>query len=193
MFEKDLDRAKSEADIALSLNPNFSGAYAVLAVFTPIRDGRRDVLPLRGAQGCRPWKDGGCENSVGGHSAFTRQVARNMRPVHSLNAPGRRHKVARNLIRSGVAKYQAGEYEPDLVSDAQFLRGSCEHTIAERRDHIDIAISDGMDGYAGIVHRSERATPPQMRAVVEGRTFPSPWGNEHAECPRSVFRLVPTL
>ena len=30
MFEKDLDRAKSEADIALSLNPNFSGAYASL-------------------------------------------------------------------------------------------------------------------------------------------------------------------
>ena len=28
MFEKDLDRAKSEVDIALSLNPNFSGAYA---------------------------------------------------------------------------------------------------------------------------------------------------------------------
>jgi adenylate cyclase len=30
MFEKDLDRAKSEVDIALSLNPNFSGAYASL-------------------------------------------------------------------------------------------------------------------------------------------------------------------
>jgi adenylate cyclase len=30
IFEKDLDRAKSEADIALSLNPNFSGAYASL-------------------------------------------------------------------------------------------------------------------------------------------------------------------
>jgi tetratricopeptide (TPR) repeat protein len=30
MFAKDLDRAKSEADIALSLNPNFSGAYASL-------------------------------------------------------------------------------------------------------------------------------------------------------------------
>ena len=30
MFEKDLDRAKSEVDIALSLNPNFSGAYTSL-------------------------------------------------------------------------------------------------------------------------------------------------------------------
>ena len=30
MFEKDLDRAKSEVDVALSLNPNFSGAYASL-------------------------------------------------------------------------------------------------------------------------------------------------------------------
>jgi adenylate cyclase len=30
MFDKDLDRAKSEADIALSLNPNSSGAYASL-------------------------------------------------------------------------------------------------------------------------------------------------------------------
>jgi adenylate cyclase len=30
MFEKDLDRAKSEADIALSLNPNFALAYASL-------------------------------------------------------------------------------------------------------------------------------------------------------------------
>ena len=29
--------------------------------------------------------------------------------------------------------------------------------------------------------------PPQMRAVVEGQIFPSPWGNEHAERPRSVF------
>ncbi len=30
IFEKDLDRAKSETDTALSLNPNFSGAYASL-------------------------------------------------------------------------------------------------------------------------------------------------------------------
>ena len=30
VFEKDLDRAKSEVDIALSLNPNSSGAYASL-------------------------------------------------------------------------------------------------------------------------------------------------------------------
>jgi adenylate cyclase len=30
MFERDLDRAKSEADVALSLNPNSSGAYASL-------------------------------------------------------------------------------------------------------------------------------------------------------------------
>ena len=30
MFEKDLDHAKSEVDIALSLNPNYSGAYASL-------------------------------------------------------------------------------------------------------------------------------------------------------------------
>jgi adenylate cyclase len=30
IFEKDLDRAKSEADIALSLNPNYSHAYASL-------------------------------------------------------------------------------------------------------------------------------------------------------------------
>ena len=30
IFEKDLDRAKSEADIALSLNPNFAVAYAIL-------------------------------------------------------------------------------------------------------------------------------------------------------------------
>jgi adenylate cyclase len=30
IFEKDLDRAKSEADIALSLNPNYSGAYLIL-------------------------------------------------------------------------------------------------------------------------------------------------------------------
>jgi adenylate cyclase len=30
IFEKDLDRVKSEADIALSLNPNYSGAYVIL-------------------------------------------------------------------------------------------------------------------------------------------------------------------
>ena len=30
MFGKDLDRAKSEADIALSLNPNFALGYATL-------------------------------------------------------------------------------------------------------------------------------------------------------------------
>jgi hypothetical protein len=30
MFENDLDRAKSEADIALSLNPNFALAYSNL-------------------------------------------------------------------------------------------------------------------------------------------------------------------
>lgn len=114
--------------------------------------------------------------STHGKTAFTRQVARNIRPVHSLNAPGRRHKVARNLIRSGVAKYQAGEYEPDFVSDAQLLRGVLRSTpSAERRDHIDIAIPDGMDGYAGIVHRSERATPTDARGG--GRpNFPEPMG-----------------
>ena len=41
IFEKDLDRAKSEADIALSLNPNFSGAYASSWQHSaPTRDGR---------------------------------------------------------------------------------------------------------------------------------------------------------
>ena len=30
MFAKDLDHAKSEVDVALSLNPNYSGAYASL-------------------------------------------------------------------------------------------------------------------------------------------------------------------
>ena len=33
----------------------------------------------------------------------------------SLNALGRKHEVARNLIRIWVAKYQAGEYEPDFI------------------------------------------------------------------------------
>ena len=40
IFEKDLDRAKSEVDIALSLNPNSLAPTPFLAAFTPSRDGR---------------------------------------------------------------------------------------------------------------------------------------------------------
>ena len=40
IFEKDLDRAKSEADIALSLNPNSLWRTSILAAFKRYRDGR---------------------------------------------------------------------------------------------------------------------------------------------------------
>jgi hypothetical protein len=43
IFEKDLDRAKSEADVALSLNPNFALAYTCLAQIQTL-SGRPDVL-----------------------------------------------------------------------------------------------------------------------------------------------------
>ena len=51
MFEKDLDRAKSEADVALSLNPNSSGAYASLGSIHTYQDARwkrfrRSSVPL---------------------------------------------------------------------------------------------------------------------------------------------------
>jgi transposase-like protein len=48
-------------------------------------------------------------------TAFKRQVAQEYLAGASLNALGRKHEVARNLIRIWVAKYQAGEYEPDFI------------------------------------------------------------------------------
>ena len=48
-------------------------------------------------------------------TAFKRQVAQEFLAGASLNALGRKHEVARNLIRIWVAKYQAGEFEPDFI------------------------------------------------------------------------------
>jgi adenylate cyclase len=45
IFEKDLDRAKSEADIALSLNPNFSGAYVILGHIQTLSGRPLDAIP----------------------------------------------------------------------------------------------------------------------------------------------------
>jgi adenylate cyclase len=45
MFDKDLDRAKSEADIALSLNPNSSGAYASLGSIQTYSGRPLDAIP----------------------------------------------------------------------------------------------------------------------------------------------------
>ena len=47
--------------------------------------------------------------------ALKRQVAQEYLAGASLNALSRKHEVARNLIRIWVAKYQAGEYEPDFI------------------------------------------------------------------------------
>ncbi|MBO6720028.1 MAG: transposase [Rhizobiaceae bacterium] len=47
--------------------------------------------------------------------AFKRQVSEEFLAGASLNALSRKHEVARNLIRIWVAKYQAGEFEPDFV------------------------------------------------------------------------------
>jgi transposase len=48
-------------------------------------------------------------------TVFKRDVAQEYLAGASLNALGRKHEVARNLIRIWVAKYQAGEYEPDFI------------------------------------------------------------------------------
>ncbi len=48
-------------------------------------------------------------------TAFKRQVAEEYVAGASLHALSRKHGVARNLIRIWVAKYQAGEFEPDFV------------------------------------------------------------------------------
>ena len=48
-------------------------------------------------------------------TAFKRQVAQEYLAGASLNALGRKHEVARNLIRIWVAKYQSGEFEPDFI------------------------------------------------------------------------------
>jgi adenylate cyclase len=45
IFEKDLDRAKSEADIALSLNPNFSGAYGSLGHIQTLSGRPLEAIP----------------------------------------------------------------------------------------------------------------------------------------------------
>jgi adenylate cyclase len=45
IFEKDLDRAKSEADIALSLNPNYSGAYVILGHIETLSGRPLEAIP----------------------------------------------------------------------------------------------------------------------------------------------------
>jgi adenylate cyclase len=45
IFEKDLDRAKSEADIALSLNPNYSGAYLLLGHIQTLSGRPLEAIP----------------------------------------------------------------------------------------------------------------------------------------------------
>ena len=45
IFEKDLDRAKSEADIALSLNPNSSGAYVNLGHIQTLSGRPLEAIP----------------------------------------------------------------------------------------------------------------------------------------------------
>ena len=45
IFEKDLDRAKSEADIALSLNPNYSGAYVILGHIQTLSGRPLEAIP----------------------------------------------------------------------------------------------------------------------------------------------------
>lgn len=91
--------------------------------------------------------------------AFKRQIAQEFLAGASLNALSHKHEVARNLIRIWVAKYQAGEFEPDFVPmprlsaheikiaelermvgkltmELEFLRGSCEaHHCSEARSH----------------------------------------------------------
>lgn len=47
--------------------------------------------------------------------AFKRQVSEEFLAGASLHALSRKHEVARNLIRIWVAKYKAGEFEPDFV------------------------------------------------------------------------------
>ena len=46
IFEKDLDRAKSEIDIALSLNPNFASAYASLGSICSYAGQPLEAIPL---------------------------------------------------------------------------------------------------------------------------------------------------
>ena len=46
IFEKDLDRAKSEADIALSLNPNSSGAYVNLGHIQTLWGRPLEAIPM---------------------------------------------------------------------------------------------------------------------------------------------------
>ena len=47
IFEKDLDRAKSEADVALSLNPNSSLAYASLGSIRMFLGEPLEAIPAR--------------------------------------------------------------------------------------------------------------------------------------------------
>jgi adenylate cyclase len=46
MFEKDLDRAKSEVDIALSLNPNYASAYASLGSICSYAGQPLEAIPM---------------------------------------------------------------------------------------------------------------------------------------------------
>ena len=46
IFEKDLDRAKSEVDIALSLNPNFASAYASLGSICTYAGQPLEAIPM---------------------------------------------------------------------------------------------------------------------------------------------------
>jgi transposase-like protein len=98
-------------------------------------------------------------------TAFKRDVAQEYLAGASLNALGRKHEVARNLIRIWVAKYQAGEYEPDFIPMPRL--SAHEVKIAELERMVG-KLTMELEFLRGVL----KSTPPQRGATTSIVTGP---------------------
>jgi transposase len=98
--------------------------------------------------------------------AFKRQVAQEYLAGISLNALARKHEVARNLVRIWVAKYQAGEFEPDFVPMPRL--SAHEIKIAELERMVG-KLTMELEFLRGVL----RSTPLQRGAITSIVTGPA--------------------
>ena len=95
----------------------------------------------------------------------------------SLNALSRKHEVARNLIRIWVAKYQAGEFEPDFVPMPRL--SAHEIKIAEL-ERIVGKLAMELEFLRGIL----RSTPLQRGAITS--IVSGPMASPSSELPHFI-------
>lgn len=122
--------------------------------------GNREFAYAGRALGRRP-----CPPTEYSRSPLNRQVAQEYLAGASLNALSGKHEVARNLIRIWVAKYQAGEFEPDFVPMPRL--SAHEIKIAELERRVG-KLTMELEFLRGVL----RSTPLQRGAITSIVTGP---------------------